>query len=227
MQNLGWHKLVEWRAGHMRILNQALQAAKRMRILLLVVALLYVGSYLVGWYLISIKSPVAVETAQAISGSVLTETPFTTIIQSLQEGELVQAVLITFVLNLSTGAFLTTTLPGAMPLVGALGTIAISLLRGFVIGVTYPEILASSATGFALGFGTMVFELGAYVFSGAAGINIALAPIMPGRYGMQSRLAAFKMAWKDAARVYVIVAILLALGAIWEMAGILLVLRTT
>ena len=209
------------------ILSQAVEAARRMKILLAFVALLYVGSYLVGWYLISIKSPIAVETAQAITASVLTETPFTAIIQSLQGGELLQAVLITFLLNLTTGAFLTTTLPGIIPLVGALGTVAVTLLRGFGIGVTYPEILASSAAGFALGFGTMILELGAYVFSGAAGIHIALAPIMPRRYGVQRRWTAFKAAWKDAARVYVIVVVLLALGAMWEMTGILLALRPT
>ena len=209
------------------ILSQAVEAAKRMRILLVFVSLLYVGSYLVGWYLISIKSPLAVETAQAITASVLTETPFTAIVQSLQGGKLLQAVLITFLVNLTTGAFLTTTLPGIIPLVGALGTIAITLFRGFAIGVTYPEILASSVAGFVLGFGTLVLEWGAYVFSGAAGIHIALAPVMPRRYGVQSRWSAFKAAWKDAARVYVIVIILLALGAIWEMTGILLALRPT
>ena len=208
----------------MRITSHAVEAAKRMKILLVFVALLYVSSYLVGWYLISIKSPIAVETAQAITASVLTETPFTSIMQSLQGGELLQAILITFLLNLTTGAFLTTTLPGIMPLVGAFGTIAITLLRGFIIGVTYPEILASSAAGLALGLGTMILELGAYVFSGAAGIHVALAPIMPNRYGVQSRWTAFKAAWKDAVRVYVIVAVLLALGAIWEMTGILLAL---
>ena len=208
----------------MPVLSQAFQAVRRIRSLLVLVALLYVGSYLAGWYLISIRSPVAVETAQAISESVLTETPFTTILQSLRGGELIQAVLITFLLNLTVGAFLTTTLPGAIPLVGALGPVAITLLRGFVIGVTYPEVLASSAAGFALGMGTMIFELGAYVFSGAAGINIALAPILPKRYGVQSRWVAFKVAWKDAARIYVLVVILLGLGAIWEITGILLVL---
>jgi uncharacterized membrane protein SpoIIM required for sporulation len=209
------------------LLSEVVQAEKKMRLLVLFVALLYVISYLTGWYLISIKSPVAVETVQAISGSVLTETPFTNIIESLQRGQLVQAIMITFLVNLTSGAFLTTTLPGIIPLVGALGTIAVTLMRGFVIGVVYPEILASSVAGFVLGVGTMILELGAYVFSGAAGIHIALAPIMPSRYGVQSRWAAFKIAWKDAARIYVIVVILLALGAIWEMTGIILVLRPT
>jgi len=209
----------------MRIVSQIVEAAKRMRKLLLLVALLYVGSYLAGWYLISIKSQVALELAQLVSGAVLTESPFTIILQSLSSGDLVQAILITFLLNLSTGAFFSTTLPGILPLVGAFGTVAITLFRGFIIGITYPAVLASSGAGFVLGMGTLVLELGAYVFSGAAGINIALAPILPKRYGTASRWVAFKMAWKDAARIYVIVIVLLALGAIWEMTGLFLVLR--
>lgn len=198
-----------------------------MRALFVFVALLYVVSYLAGWYLISINSPIAVEMAQAIRSSVMTETPFTTIVQSLRGGNLLEAVLITFLLNLTSGAFLTTTLPGIVPLLGALGTIAVTLIRGFVVGVTYPEILTTSVGAFAVGFGTMMLELGAYVFSGAAGIHIALAPIVPRRYGVQGRLAAFKVAWKDAARIYPIVIILLALGAVWEMTGILLMLHST
>ena len=205
--------------------GQAIQAAKRMRAELVFVAVLYVASYLVGWYLINIRSPMAVQTAQGVRESVLTEVPFTTIAQSLRGGELAQAILITFLVNLTLGAFLTTTLPGIIPLVGLLGPIAITLIRGFVVGTVYPEIIASSLGGFALGLGTMILELGAYVFSGAAGIHVSLAPIMPIRYGVQGRWAAFKTAGKDAAKVYVIVVILLALGAIWEMTGILLALR--
>ena len=207
------------------VFGQVLQAAKRMRAELVFVALLYVASYLTGWYFISIRSPIALQTTQAVRESVLTQTPFTTIVQSLRGGDLARAILITFLVNLTTGAFLTTTLPGIIPLVGAAGTIAITLIRGFVVGIVYPEILASSIGEFALGFGTMILELGAYVFSGAAGIHVALAPVMPKRYSEQGRWAAFKRAWKNAARVYVIVAILLALGAIWEMTGIILTLR--
>lgn len=198
-----------------------------MKVLLVLVALLYVGSYLAGWYLISIKSPIAVEISRGLQETVLTQQPFTLVLQSLRGGELLKAILVTFLVNLTTGAFLTTTLPGIVPLVGSLGTIAVTVLRGFVVGITYPEVLSSSPARFALGLGTMIFELGAYVFSGAAGINIALAPILPRRYGTESRWIAFKMAWKDAAKIYLIVVILLALGAAWEMTGLFLVLHPT
>jgi len=217
--------LLSTRVDALGILSGPVEAAKRMKILLVFVALLYLCSYLVGWYLISVKSPIAVATVQGVSQTVLTQEPFTSIIQSLRGGELMNAILVTLLLNLITGAFLTTTLPGVIPVIGALGTVAVTVLRGFVIGIIYPQVLGASPAGFALGFGTMVLELGAYVFSGAAGINISLAPLLPTRYGVQSRWAAFKMAWKDAARIYVIVVILLALGAVWEMAGLFLALR--
>jgi len=209
----------------LEILSGAVRAARKIRILLVLVALLYAGSYLVGWYLVSVQSSIAVETGQTLREAVLTEEPFTSIVGSLQRGQLLTAILVTFVVNLTLGAFLTTTLPGIVPILGVLAIVAVTSARGFVIGIVYPEVLAASPAAFVLGLGTLVLELGAYVFSGAAGINIALAPILPRRYGVQSRWAAFKMAWKDAARIFVIVVILLALGAIWEMTGLFLVLR--
>jgi len=207
------------------ILSGAVRAARRMRILLVLVALLYVGSYFFGWYLVSVQSSIAVETGQTLREIVLTEEPFTSIVGSLQRGQLLSAILVTFTVNLTLGAFLTTTLPGIVPILGALAIVVVSSVRGFVIGIVYPEVLAASPAAFVLGLGTLMLELGAYVFSGAAGINIALAPILPGRYGVQSRWVAFKMAWKDAARIFVVVVMLLALGAIWEMTGLFLVLR--
>jgi uncharacterized membrane protein SpoIIM required for sporulation len=193
---------------------------------LVFVALLYVGSYLVGWYLISIKSPIAVQIEEALMEAVFTEQPFTSVIESLLGGQLVNAILMTFLVNLTAGAFLTTTLPGTIPLIGAFVTIAVTLFRGFGIGVTYPAVLGASPVAFVLGLGTLILELSAYVFSGAVGINIALSAVFPKRYKTGSRWLAFKMAWKDAARIYLFVILLLALGAIWEMTGLFLVLQS-
>lgn len=44
-------------------------------------------------------------------------------------------------------------------------------------------------------------------------------------FGVQSRWAAFNTAWKDVAKIYVIVVTLLAAGAIWEMTGLFLTLH--
>ena len=188
--------------------------------------LLYVVSYLVGWCLITIRNPTAVRFAQTIVHSVLTEGPYTTVTAALKSGNLGQAILFTFLFNLASGAFLSTTLPGIIPLLGGVAIIGITVLRGFVIGVTYPAVLASSYGALVVGLGTLMLELGAYVFSGAAGIHIALAPIFPGRLEVQSRWAALRAACRDAVRLYAIVVLLLALGAIWEMTGLFLLIRT-
>jgi hypothetical protein len=197
-----------------------------MRRLLIFVALLYVVSYIAGWYLIAIRYPPAVQFAEKLVHTVLTQRPFTVVIGALRSGNLVEATLFTFLFNLASGAFLATTLPGIIPLVGAFAVVGITLVRGFTVGVTYPAVLASSPGAFVVGIGTLFLELGAYVFSGAAGINIALAPIFPRLQGVESRWAALKAAWTDAERVYVIVVILLALGAVWEMTGIFLLRKT-
>ena len=209
----------------MRMLSQSVEAAKRMKRFLAIVSLLYVVSYLIGWYMVNSQIPAAVLMKQGIHEAVLSEEPFVFVIDFLNRGQLLEAIVATFTVNLSVGAFLSTTLPGIIPFVGALAIGAVTLIRGFVIGVTYPEVLAASPAAFVLGMGTLILELGAYVFSGAAGINIAMAPLFPRRYGVQSRIEAFKRAWIDAARVFIIVAILLVFGAIWEMTGLFLIAR--
>jgi hypothetical protein len=194
-----------------------------MRCILILVATIYVLCYLIGWYMISIQLPFAVKMKLNIHNSVLTTQPFVSVIGYLHRGELFQAIIATFIVNFTVGAFLTTVLPGIIPLVGALTIAAVTMFRGFAIGVTYPEVLATSPATFVLGMGTLILELGAYVFSGAAGINIAIAPLTPKKYGVETRLAALKLAWIDAGETLIIVAVLLILGAIWEMTGLFLV----
>jgi len=196
-----------------------------MKGLLIVVALFYVLSYLIGWYLTTAQVAFALQMKRSIHEVVLTGQPFISVVGFLRRGELLKAIVIAFLVNLAVGAFLTTTLPGIIPLIGAVVVAVVTLVRGFTIGVTYPDILAASPAYFALGMGTLILELGAYVFSATAGINIAVASVRPERYGVQSRLTAFKAAWIDAVRLFVIVAVLLILGAVWEMIGLFLITR--
>jgi uncharacterized membrane protein SpoIIM required for sporulation len=206
-----------------RVLAGSIATARRMRILLLFAAAVYAGSFLAGYMLVHFRVPFAVALVDAIIGGVLESPVFTPITGALEGGNLGFAIAYTFLLNLSMGAFATTTLPGIIPVLGGIGSVAISGFRGFVVGLTYYYVLGESVGLTILGLGTAVLELGAYVFSTAAGINLSLAAVFPRRYNVERRLVAFKEAWKDAARLYVLVVILLALGAVWEMTGIFLV----
>lgn len=206
------------------ILARSLEASKRVRKLLLFVAALYTGSFLAGYWMIHTRAPLAIELRESMMQAVATEQPFTIVLEALTGGQLTLAILLTFTINLVAGAFLYTTLPGVVPLLGGLGTVAITIWRGFVIGITYYELFNVSAAVTVVAVGTLILELGGYVFSGAAGINISLSSIFPRRYQVDNRWKAFQKAWKDAGRVYVLVAVLLILGALWEIGGLFLLL---
>lgn len=206
---------------------RSLEASRKIKGLLVIVAALYTLSFTVGWLMISLQLPFAIEFRKGILEIVATQHPFTSVFELVKSGSLVSAILLTFAVNLTIGAFASTTLPGAVPLLGALGIVAVTISRGVMIGLTYPEVMILSFPTFLVAVGTMILELGAYVFSGAAGINIALASVFPRRYQVDSRWKAFKEAWRDAAGIFVIVAILLVLGAVWEMAGLFLLIHST
>jgi len=204
----------------MEVLNRSLETSRKVKKLLFLVAAIYIASFLAGYLMVHMQMPFAMELSELIVVSVSINPLLGPILNALMSGNLALAVALTFLVNLSIGAFASTTLPGMIPLIGGLGSIALSGFRGFVIGVIFYDAFKVSMGYTVLALGTLILELGAYVFSAAAGINISLSTIFPSRYQVDSRWIAFKEAWKDTSRIYVIVAILLALGAIWEMVGI-------
>lgn len=202
-------------------LNQSLEASRKIRKLLLIMAETYVTSFLVGYIMIYLRLPFAVKLSEAAIKSLSNISLLKPIVGALMSGNLALAIASTFLVNLTLGAFASTTLPGVIPLVGGLGSAAVSALRGLLIGMTYYYAFGVSTGYTVVALGTAILELGAYVFSAAAGINISLSTLYPRRYQVESRWVAFTQAWKDTARIYVIVIILLAV-VMWEMVGIYL-----
>lgn len=208
-------------------LTKSLATSRKIKGLLIIVTALYVISFMAGWLMISMQLPFAIAFRNSILELVNTEQPFTALFEFMESGRLVYAILLTFAVNLMSGAFISTTLPGVIPFLGALAIGTVTFYRGIMIGLTYPEVMSLSYETFIVAAGTMILELGAYVFSGAAGINMALAAIFPKRHQVDSRWRAFKESCKEAAEIYVIVIILLALGAIWETTGLFLLIYST
>jgi uncharacterized membrane protein SpoIIM required for sporulation len=118
----------------------------------------------------------------------------------------------TFLFNLIFGALLSTTVPGILFFLPYI----ITVFRAWVIGVIFYGTM-STPMHYAIFYGTFILEFGGYVFSSAAGINIGLALLNPAWKGKETRLEAFKAAVKDASLLFVIMATLLFLGAVWEM----------
>jgi len=197
---------------------------RRMRRLLVLVSALYVISFIAGYFAIWGSWPFAVELRDNILKTVIKQAPFTTVTDVLRSRDLPLAIGLTFLVNLCSGAFLSTTLIGVVPLLGAAGAALVTFYRGFGLGVVYYGVLGVSPGAFVLGAGTLILELGGYVFSTAGGIALSLATVFPNRYEVKSRWLAFRKAWRDVARLYLIVIGLLLVGAVWEMTGLFLLL---
>ncbi len=121
-------------------------------------------------------------------------------------------ILYTFLFNLIVGAFVSTTVTGIVLFL----PIIITMFRAWFVGVVFHGFLASPL--FTIVFvGTFILEFGAYVLSASVGIRVGCALIFPGRCYSLKRREAFVASLKDGFWVYIMVVILLFLGAIWEM----------
>ncbi|MEM4245950.1 MAG: hypothetical protein QW390_01490 [Candidatus Bathyarchaeia archaeon] len=168
----------------------------------------------------TLHAPVAEEMGKKALTGVSQWGPIETVYSMLRSGRPAPAIILTFSVNMCLGAFLSTTLTGVIPGIGVIGPVAVTVLRGFLIGMIYPPVLEVSTPMLMLGVGTLILELGGYVFSAAAGMGIAISTLRPRLFNASSRMGAFKAAWAEAARIYVLVATLLAAGAVWEITGL-------
>ncbi len=124
---------------------------------------------------------------------------------------LVLKISYTFGFNLIFGAFTSTTLMGFVFFI----PYVIAVWRSFIIGVLFYG-MDSSPLQTIVFFGTAIFEFGAYSLSSALGTDIGLSLLFPGRKGTTSRSEAIRATFKEGMWLYLIVIVLLFIGAIWE-----------
>ncbi|MEM2083152.1 MAG: hypothetical protein QXV60_01055 [Nitrososphaerota archaeon] len=208
------------------LFKEAKKASLRIKNILILVVLFNIVSFFIGSLLIALENPFAIQLRDWYMEVISTFEVINYIEELLKSDNLLQAIIVTFLYNLFSGAFLST-FSGVIPFIGVIYISFIIILRGFLIGAVSYEIFSNfnpSLIGYFIVFiGTLFLEFGAYVFSASAGINIGLSIIFPKRYFTDNRFEAFKKSLKDCLKIYIIVSILLLLGAIWEMTGTFLI----
>ena len=137
--------------------------------------------------------------------------PLELVAANVHHGSLAAAVGITFAYNLVYGAFLSTTLTGVVLFLPAL----VSSFRAFYVGLAFYDNIAGMGHLLLIA-GTVILEFGAYSVSSALGTALGIEIVRRG----DVRRAARRIV-----RGYAVVAGLLLLGAVWEIAGIYLLLR--
>jgi hypothetical protein len=113
--------------------------------------------------------------------------------------------------NIVLGAFISTTVLGVVFFFPYI----IAVWRGFIIGVLFYGLDATPFKSTVF-YGTFLLEFGAYSISSAIGTDIGLGLIWPGRRGLKGRMEAFRASVADAKKLYFLIALILAVAAIWE-----------
>jgi hypothetical protein len=122
-------------------------------------------------------------------------------------------ILVIFLSNLVVSSFFLVTLTG---MIFFALSVVVLLVRAVIWGALLNQLPAPQ---FFLAFPTLVLEGEGYVLASVVGVVLGLSWLKPGWiYSGEgfSRWEAFKMAWKDCMRLYVLVMLLLFLGAVVE-----------
>jgi hypothetical protein len=88
---------------------------------------------------------------------------------------------------------------------------------GWLQGISLAGVHASSALSLGLFLFMGGLEWITYVLATAAGVNIGLSVLRPKRQAAETRSLAFQRAWGEAGRLYLVIIVILAVQAVFEM----------
>jgi hypothetical protein len=134
--------------------------------------------------------------------------------QPVREGRLATIMMcsgIVFAINL-VGNLINFTLPSIL-IIPILLTL---VFGGWAQGIGLAGIHGSSFLSVFLFLLMGALEWSTYIIATAAGANVGLSVIIPKRQAVPSRWQAFKRAWADATRLYVIIVLVLVIQALFE-----------
>ncbi len=190
---------------------------KHLRVLVFVIALLYcacIGAGLATSGLMPEKLRAAFAAQEARSAQSV-ERIFGQFRESVREGHwgtIAACSGLVFLINLS-GDFIQLTLLSIL-IVPAVFTLGVG---GWLQGISLAGVHASSGLSLVLFLVMGGLEWITYVLATAGGVNIGLSVLRPRRQGAETRWFAFKRAWAEAGRLYLVIIGILAVQAVFEM----------
>lgn len=177
----------------------------------MLLALAHTVFFILGQWMVAQKIPGALFLRTELY-KMIQDMPFLKPLTGILADSLFLKVIYTLFVNLIFGAFLSTTLTGIvffLPYV-------IAVWRSFVMGLLIYG-LPLTPLKLAIFYVTLILEFGGYSISSAVGTDIGLSLLWPLRKGTTSRKQSFLIAFQDSMRLYLLIFILLLIGAIWEM----------
>lgn len=133
--------------------------------------------------------------------------------QAYASGNVIEAAIATFLVNFIQGTVLTLSLISLVPIATAF---IVNSLRGQFIGLALAPTKLFFGQAMAPHLITIVLELQGYMIAGFVSVLLPLALLKPQRFGLETRWQAFKKFAVWQFRVLPLIAIILAVAAVYE-----------
>lgn len=195
----------------MRLIKDALQILRDNRRLYLAVNLIYYGLVVVGAIVTWLNPWLQMSLIAMVQEGF--ETGLPGVVEAYRGGQFLAAAAQTFTINLLLGSLMVITLPACFfPPAGILMGSLRAFLWGLVLAPTTPQFgLVMIPHGL-----TLLLEGQAYILAIFATCRLGQALLWPESIGQTSRWRAYLAGLRETALVYILVAIVLLISALWE-----------
>lgn len=199
-------------AGPARMLSSALALVRQSRRPYIALNLVYYGLVVGGMIFVVFRPSVQQFLLEAVRGAFM-EGPLSVVGGAYAGGQVLVAIMLTFIVNLVLGSILCITLPSLlMPFSG----IVIGGLRAVLWGLLLSPGMPELRTAMIPHSVTLVLEGQAYILAMLGAYIHGRAFLWPDTVGVAGRRQAYLGGLRRTLRLYVLVAIMLAVAAVYE-----------
>ena len=205
----------------MKVIQSALEAIKEFRRAYIVLNLVYYGLVVCGMVYVAFN-PSLQQSLLELVGSAFAEGPLSAVGSAYSGGQVLWAMVLTFVVNLFLGSIAVITLPSlVIPFSGLLLGAYRAILWGLLLSPTTPELRLVMIPHSLV----LILEGQAYILAMLAAYVQGRAFLWPRSVGAATRRQGYGLGVKRSVRIYLPVVLLLAVAAIYEALEVSLVAR--
>ena len=205
----------------MKVIQSALEAIKESPRAYIVLNLVYYGLVVCGMIYVAFNPSLQQSLIKAV-GSAFTEGPLSAVGSAYVGGQVLRAMVLTFVVNLIIGSIAVITLPSlVIPFSGLLIGAFRAVLWGLLLSPTSPELRLVMIPHSLV----LILEGQAYILAMLAVYVHGRAFLWPRSVGAATRRQGYELGVKRSVRIYLLVVLLLAVAAVYEALEVIFIPR--
>ena len=205
----------------MKVIQSALEPIKESCRAYIVLNLAYYGLVTCGMIYVAFN-PSLQQSLLELVGSAFTEGPFSAVGSAYVRGQVLQAIVLTFVVNLFIGSIVWITLPSlVIPFSGLLLGAYRAILWGLLLSPTTPEMRLVMIPHSLV----LILEGQAYILAMLAAYVQGRAFLWPRSVGVATRRQGYGLGLKRSVRIYLLVVLVLAVAAVYEALEVIFIPR--